>query len=75
MGSYLGFSVQQMLNFLRANCERVELKANGDNWILYTSSDYYGEFESVGGLLTIVSDSFKPFSEQAIKERESANLF
>ena len=74
MGSYLGFSLQQMLNFLNVNCDIVKLKSKSDRWVLYTSSDIHGDYTSSGGLLTVVSQSFEPFSEQAIKERESNQL-
>lgn len=73
---YLGFDVQQMLNYLNKNSRSLVLVKNDVNedggFRLTTYSDEYGEYEGYGSLSRIIIEAFKPFVEQAKEDREKA---
>lgn len=72
---YLGFTVDQMINFLNKNCRSFVLVTNdvdemdGD-FRLTVCSDEHGEYEGFGYLSRLVVEAFKPFVAQAKIERE-----
>ena len=71
---YLGFTVEQMLNFLNENSRSVVLVKNDINddggFRLTTYSDEFGEYDGTGSLSRIVIGAFKPFVQRAKQERE-----
>jgi len=73
---YLGFSVQQMLNYLNENSRSLALVKNDVNedggFRLTTYSDEHGEYEGYGSLSRITIEAFKPFVKQAKEDREKA---
>lgn len=69
---YLGFDLQSMLGWLNQYCQRVELVKQGESWRLYVFSEKHGEYENCGSLFMITTKAFKPFVEQAKKDRAHA---
>jgi len=72
---YLGFSVEQMINFLNKNCRsfvlvKNDVKEMDGDFRLTVYSDEHGEYEGYGFLSRLVIEAFKPFVEQAKIERE-----
>ena len=73
---YLGFTVDQMINFLNKNCRSFVLVTNdvdemdGD-FRLTVYSDEHGEYEGFGCLSRLAIEAFKPFITQAKIEREN----
>jgi hypothetical protein len=73
---YLGFTIEQMINFLNKNCRSFVLVTNdveemdGD-FRLTVYSDEHGEYEGFGFLSRLVIEAFKPFVTQAKLEREN----
>ena len=72
---YLGFTVDQMINFLNSSCRDFALVTNDTDEIkgdfrLTVYSDEHGEYEGFGSLSRVVIEAFKPFIDKAKSERE-----
>ena len=72
---YLGWTVDSMLNYLNKNCDSVILRSEPDGeWILTVVSDTLGEFEKKGSLRGVVVSAFKPFIDDANKQRDKMKI-